>query len=78
LPRRVIVTVSDRGEIRTDFAGFVGDECLEESERLSAILASFGIRLGVQEIRRKSPAEVEKEMGHDDLREGPGVGTARR
>lgn len=78
MPKRVVVTVNDRGEIRTDFVGFQGDECLDEAERLSAILKNLGLRLGVQEIRRKSPAETEREAGTDETGEERGIGTARR
>lgn len=73
--RRVEVKVKPDGSVEADFAGFHGDDCLDEAQRLAEMLARFGLEVSPVAARKKTPAEIERETeavgrvrGRDDAR----------
>ncbi|MEW6032995.1 MAG: hypothetical protein AB1645_08995 [Bacillota bacterium] len=63
MTRKITVEITRSGEIKADFAGFAGDDCVEEADRLAAVLARFGLSVAPAEVRRKSEAEIREELG---------------
>lgn len=61
--RKVTVKVRPDGSVEADFAGFVGDACLDEAERLAEMLARFGLEVSPVQAHKKTPAEIERETG---------------
>lgn len=61
--RQVEVWIDEQGQLRFEFTGFPGDACFEEAERLQRLLARLGVHLDVEEIIRKSQAQIEAELG---------------
>ena len=75
--RRVEFRVNNHGEVRTEFTGFGGSECYEESERLRRLLAALGVDMEDREITPKTGVEMALEAGLD-LDEGdPGATGAK-
>jgi hypothetical protein len=66
MAREVEVSIGKDGELRVEFSGFAGDECLDEAERLQAVLASLGLEIAVEALQKKSAAQIERELGIED------------
>jgi hypothetical protein len=66
MTREIRVKVERDGSVEADFRGFVGDDCLEEAERLAGILARFGLEVDPVGARKKTPAEIEAETGVEE------------
>ncbi|MEW6724435.1 MAG: hypothetical protein AB1331_05880 [Bacillota bacterium] len=56
--RRVQIKVNRRGEVETEFIGFLGDECIEEADRIRSVLARYGLEIGLVDAIRKSPEQI--------------------
>jgi hypothetical protein len=63
--RKVEFRIDNKGEIRTEFTGFLGQECYEEGERLRGLLIALGLELGPGQVRPKSETEMALEAGLD-------------
>ena len=55
MAKKIAVALSNDGRLLTDFDGFVGDDCLEEAERLRQELTKLGIKLEDVVLKRKAP-----------------------
>ena len=62
MTRQIEVWIDEQGKLRFEFTGFPGDDCFEEAERLQRVLARLGVHLDVEEIVRKSQAQIEAEL----------------
>lgn len=74
MSRRIEVRVEGGGRIRADFSGFLGDDCYDEADRLSKVLATLGLAVQVSVSEPKSPDRQRAEAG---LPEEPGHGGVR-
>jgi len=66
MPRKVDVRVDRDGHLKAEFSGFVGDECIDQAERLRAVLAGFGLLVEPLTVERKDPAQIALEVGEDE------------
>jgi len=64
--RKVEVRINEKGEVETNFIGFVGDECLVEAEKLRLALAAMGLEAVVREAVGKDPAVIAAELSDDE------------
>ena len=60
--KQIKALVDVKGEVNLEFVGFGGEECSEKRERLRKVLLEFGVMLDPQEIRKKSPSQISKEL----------------
>jgi len=58
--------VDRKGRVTADFAGFPGEECREEEEKLRQLLIGLGVVLEQTAFRPKDPAEIAAELGVDE------------
>jgi hypothetical protein len=63
--REIKFTISSNGEVESEFAGFHGEDCLEEAENLKAALRSLGLRITGHKIVMKSQEQIASEIGED-------------
>lgn len=63
MTRKITVKVLPDGSVNADFAGFAGDDCLEEADRLAETLARFGLAVDPTAVRKKTQSEIEEEIG---------------
>jgi hypothetical protein len=68
--REVRAEIDKDGRVSIEFTGFVGDECVEERERLRKILLDFGVIIEAREIRKKSEYQLLGETGSIKRRAG--------
>jgi hypothetical protein len=61
--QRIEVRVDARGQLTTDFAGFLGDACFDEADRLAKVLASLGLKVSPTAVRPKALEEQRLEAG---------------
>lgn len=50
---RKVVVIIENGKVKLDFQGFVGNECLQEAERIEQFLASLGVNISDRKIEAK-------------------------
>lgn len=66
MTKRVDVQVHKDGTLRAEFSGFAGDDCLDQAERLRAVLAGFGLLIDPVMVERKDPGQIAAELGEED------------
>lgn len=66
MPKRIDVQVNRDGTFRAEFSGFAGDDCIDQAERLRAVLAGYGLLVDPIVVDRKDPAEIAAEVGADE------------
>jgi len=59
--RKVNVSVDRRGQIKTDFVGFPGEDCFDEADSLLRALRHFGVQVVSADTVRKSAGQIEAE-----------------
>jgi hypothetical protein len=75
MARQVEVRVGGGGRVEADFSGFVGEDCYEEADRLSKVLAALGVSVEVLARGPKSPERQRAEAGLPEAsRSREGVG----
>lgn len=60
--RTIKVSIDTGGKTKVEFAGFTGDACSDERERLEKILTAFGVDLQVVEVERKPSGQIAAEI----------------
>jgi len=55
--KRIGVFVADSGEMKFDFAGFQGDACFLEAQKLNELLAENGIEMEAISVTEKAEKE---------------------
>lgn len=60
--RKVKAEIDKSGKVRIEFIGFVGEECVEERERLRKIMLDFGVMLETEEIVKKPAQQISREV----------------
>ncbi|MBX6349976.1 MAG: hypothetical protein IRZ11_00505 [Clostridia bacterium] len=63
--REVRVRIGKGGRVETDFHGFLDDDCLEEADRLAALLSGLGLEMNLRERAMKTMAARLGEAGVD-------------
>lgn len=63
MAQRIEIQVDPKGNLNTDFTGFLGDSCYDEADRLAKVLASFGLKVKPGAIRPKSIEQQRIETG---------------
>ncbi len=66
MAKRVDVQVMKDGTFRAEFSGFAGDDCIDQAERLRAVLATLGLVVDPIAVERKDPSQIAIETGEDD------------
>jgi hypothetical protein len=61
--QRIEVQVDKRGNITTDFTGFLGEACFDEADRLAKVLARLGLQVSAGAVRPKSLEQQRLEAG---------------
>lgn len=61
--RQIEVRVDEGGRIRADFSGFLGEDCVDEADRLSKVLAALGLNVQVTARQPKAPEQQRAEAG---------------
>lgn len=57
------VLINANGDIEVDLIGYLGEEdCAAEEERLRQILAGLGLRVKVEDLRKKTPQQIAAEL----------------
>lgn len=70
MTKKISVKVLADGSVQADFVGFAGDNCLDEADRLAENLARFGLAVDPAAVRKKSQAEIDRELGEDVSKRG--------
>ncbi len=70
MTKRIEILVNMDGTFKAEFSGFAGDDCIEQAERLQAVLAGYGLLVDPVTVERKDPAEIAVETGQDEQVEG--------
>lgn len=52
--------------MRAEFSGFAGDDCIDQADKLRAVLAGFGLLVDPILVERKDPGQIELEIGADE------------
>jgi hypothetical protein len=60
MAKMIRTTVDADGNVRVDFSGFTGNDCLPEEDRLRHSLAEFGILTSLGRVAHKQAATVER------------------
>jgi len=68
MSRKVNVSIDRRGQVKTDFVGFPGEDCFDEADSLLLALRHFGVQVVSADTVRKSASQIEAERA--DLAEG--------
>lgn len=63
MTKRIDVQVNRDGTMKAEFSGFAGDDCIDQAERLRAVLAGFGVLVQPITVERKDPAQIAAESG---------------
>lgn len=66
MAKKVEVRVDRDGRVLTEFSGFAGDTCIDEAEKLRAVLAGFGLLVEPLSVEHKDPAAIAAEVGEDE------------
>jgi len=66
MAKRVAVQVNKDGTIRAEFSGFAGDDCVDQAERLRAVLAGLGLLIDPIAVQRKDPGQIALETAEDE------------
>lgn len=74
MARRIEVRVDGGGRVEADFSGFAGEDCIDEADRLSKILAALGLSVQVLARQPKAPERQRAEAGLDGDPRRPEVG----
>jgi hypothetical protein len=61
MSRKINVSVDRRGQVKTDFVGFPGEDCFDEADSLLRALRHFGVQVVSADTLRKSAAQIEAE-----------------
>jgi hypothetical protein len=61
--QRIEVQVDRRGNITTDFSGFLGEACFDEADRLAKVLARLGLQVSAGAVRPKPLEQQRLEAG---------------
>ena len=64
------IKVDKRGNITTDFTGFLGEACFDEADRLAKVLARLGLHVSAGAVR---PKPIEQQRLAAGLPEGEPV-----
>jgi hypothetical protein len=62
VPREIRFRIRKDGRVETEFSGFPGEDCLAEAKNLAEALSSLGLKMTVQEVIMKTPAQIEIEV----------------
>lgn len=61
MAKKITIIVDEDGEIKRDFQGFNGDDCLKEAKKIDEVMEDAGIIIENKKIRKKTQLEMEKE-----------------
>ncbi|HAI21386.1 MAG TPA: hypothetical protein DCM14_05770 [Clostridiales bacterium UBA8153] len=61
MSRKINVSVDRRGQVKTDFVGFPGEDCFDEADNLLRALRHFGVQVVSADTVRKSASQTEAE-----------------
>ncbi|HVB10945.1 MAG TPA: hypothetical protein VNM16_11340 [Bacillota bacterium] len=61
--QRIEIQVDKRGNITTDFTGFLGEACFDEADRLAKVLARLGLQVSAGAVRPKPIEQQRLEAG---------------
>lgn len=63
--KKITARIGPSGRIVLEFTGFVGDECMEERQRLARTLVEFGLMLDTEKLERKDARQIALETNVD-------------
>lgn len=62
MTRRIDIKINQKGEILTNYAGFCGEDCYLEADKLNKLLLALGVVTRPVEVRPKGPDTIALEL----------------
>jgi hypothetical protein len=66
--KKIKAEVDTNGHLNLEFAGFAGEECIKERERLRQVLVDLGVSFTRQGIKRKSSSQISQELSQSSTK----------
>jgi len=57
-PQEILIAIDNKGNMQTEFAGFKGNVCIEEAQKIVEELAKLGVIVDLENITRSDDPSV--------------------